>query len=672
MKEREECIFRGIIKHFSRKAGGLHVDWFDYRDVKYQYFLSHAHADHYTFKENGKYTGLLTNSFISELKTKPKLKIYCTKSTKDILLKRFKGPDSNIRELKEHIEILKDDEKREINLISKTGKDSGKKITVTTISANHILGAVMFLFEDGEKRALYTGDFRYDVREENEEMKQLKDFVENYDKVIDYLYVDITCLDVGRLCHPNQNKFPSRPEITRKVIELIKEQRARSIHIDVSPLGSESIVRSAAEFLNISVNSIEAESESMKEVTRYLLENVKIPSIPFRSKDSACVHIFNGSIFFVATKENGECSKCKKDTLRIRATLEWIFHKKDYHYSNLDKCYYHLDDDLAREDRDFWQVLYSNHSSDYELREFLSHLKFTEIFPINEPFTRAAWCGLAEDELESTHSGDTDHDSECSDLEDVYPYETYSESTDSEETEENMQGIIRQSLYFTLEADLLRCPSYHSLKVLWFCASEGDRRHQRDVSKDGIHVSVKYFRNPNDIFSAILNHKNPIDFITIPSTANFLQSLTQLLDHLFEQLSQNTRTCDSTLLFYSSTAKENNGNWKNMINTDYKENPRVNYIDLTAIPEFREENSLETHIILETVKNLARNRDKIMNYEDWPVPYEYSARKREYDLINSQQDEVQPETQKRSVTEVDEDSDERKAGNLKKLKGNSI
>ena len=43
----------------------------------------------------------------------------------------------------------------------------------------------MFLFDDGEKRALYTGDFRYDIREDNDDMRALKNFVETYEENIE-------------------------------------------------------------------------------------------------------------------------------------------------------------------------------------------------------------------------------------------------------------------------------------------------------------------------------------------------------------------------------------------------------------------------------------------------------------------------------------------------------
>ena len=131
MKDRTDCIFDGKIEHFWRIAGGIHVDWFDYKDFQYQYFLSHAHQDHYAFKDKGEPMSLLTNTFISKLNENPRVNIYCTAKTRDILLKRNTDIDLNIEELDNHVEILNDDERqRGIELIGKTGRNSGKKFTL--------------------------------------------------------------------------------------------------------------------------------------------------------------------------------------------------------------------------------------------------------------------------------------------------------------------------------------------------------------------------------------------------------------------------------------------------------------------------------------------------------------------------------------------------------------
>ena len=613
------------------------MDWFDYSDPQSQYFLSHAHTDHFSFMNNGWRTGLLFKEFVQSLK--PNAKIYCTEITRDIIQKYSQDikKSSLFDEIKKRIVILKVLEKIEINLIDEDGQESGEIITVRTIPANHIPGAVMFLFEDGEKRALYTGDFRYDVREDNEEMRQLRKFVESYDEIIDFLYVDLTFLDFGRLYHPNQNKFPRRLDVQQKVIDLIEEEKPSSIHINVKPMGTEKIAIPVAEYLNISLDSIIAGSESIQEFTKYLLKDIKNPL----SDSISSIHTFNENIRDVA-EGKADCSKCEKDTLRIRPTVMWIFYTEDYDHNNEDTWSKHFV--LAREDRDFWQFLYSNHSSDYELREFLSRLRFIKIFPITgEPIFHEALNDIV-----------TKH----------YDFET----------SKDLHRHIKKSLYYTIESDNLVC-SYKKLNVLWL---NGD--HQRDKSNIPfdklLEISVKNFRNCRDIFSAISNHKGPIDIITIPCTVQLKTSIGKLYCNLFRFIDDlkhmmNEKVCseENIILFYSTTTDDNNVTWKQIIDLSRlfrdKKVPFIYYIDLTVITEFRKSSGQRNKIVIETLKNLIRNKDKEVFVSDWPVPYEYSARKREYDNENSQQ--VPRGTQKRVLKE--DDNDEGELSQSKRSKG---
>ena len=372
--KKEDYIFKGSIEHFGDKAGGIHVDWFDFRDFKNQYFLSHAHTDHYSFKDYTRVIGLLSEEFIQKLKERPQVKIYCTAITKEIIT-NCHSKNRILKEVEDHFELL-DNNETKINLLNHDGEPS---ITVTTIPANHIPGAVMFLFDDGEKRALYTGDFRYDIREDNDDMRALKNFVETYDEKIDYLYVDITCMDIGKLCHPDRKMLPTRQESKNMVCELIENGTPESVHIDADMVGAEDMVRAVAEkFSNNSCAEILSRLDvgcSKRELYKYLLKDIQIPRVKTACKTN--IHIIDKAIFVT------DCSKCDKDTLRIRASLKWIFGNmvQSYDYAHSDpktwrnKC----------ESGNYWKVLYSHHSSDAELREFLSHLKFKEVSPISEP-----------------------------------------------------------------------------------------------------------------------------------------------------------------------------------------------------------------------------------------------------------------------------------------------
>ena len=613
------------------------MDWFDYEDPQSQYFLSHAHTDHFSFYKNkNSLTGLLFKEFVERLK--PNAKIYCTEITRDIIQKYSQDikKSSLFDEIKNRIVILKVLEKIEINLIDEDGQESGEIITVTTIPANHIPGAVMFLFEDGEKRALYTGDFRYDVREENNEMKQLKEFVENYDEIIDFLYVDITCLDIGGLFHPDQNKFPSRPEIVKKVMDLIQEKAPSSVHIDVNPMGAESVVISVAESLNISADSIDAESYDMKEVTRYLLQNIKNPTDESTTTTSAkSIHIYNGMSLF---KARSDCSECKADTLRIRLTLQWIyktFYKYEtFAYSNNDTWCNHF-----KGKGDVLQVLYSNHSSDYELREFLSALKFTKIFPINECFSK-----------------EINKDGEIYTIPNPMSWDA-------------LHRFITKSLNFTLES-LSESFDYSNvaLDVLWLTDKNHDDHLRKWTENSGearFKIKVKNFVNKDEIFQAICDFKKPIDIIIIPcetalkqtledldaNLQNFIKDVKSECEKLKEEenageggeqqdqiLKLKKQQAETKLLFHSMNFDKNENLKKiNKFNAG-GDLQTVFYLDLIAVtePEANESTDRDAEknydIILKTLKNLVINSDKNVGYDDWPMPYEYSTRKKQYEV----------------------------------------
>ena len=153
---------------------------------------------------------------------------------------------------------------------SVNGEPQGGHMTVRTIPANHVPGAVMFLFDDDEKKVLYTGDFRYDEKERNYEISKLYDFVEDYgETIIDYLYVDVTCLDFGKLYRQDQNRLPSPRQIKDELLWFAEENTVKSIHLDGSQLGWESISLMFAEEFNTLVGI--PEGSPRKRLHKYLL-----------------------------------------------------------------------------------------------------------------------------------------------------------------------------------------------------------------------------------------------------------------------------------------------------------------------------------------------------------------------------------------------------------------
>ena len=548
IKERkEDYIFQGRIEHFSSKAGGIHVDWFDYNDFQFQYFLSHAHTDHFGFQDKGEYgrsqkIGLFSPKFISELERNPNVKIYCTEITRNIIEKYSLDKGFDFDEVDNHIAILEVDKENKINLIDENGERSEEEIFVTPIRANHIPGSVMFLFEDSIPiRVLYTGDFRYCTDEKNEEMETLIKFVadlKHNNKVIDHLYVDITCLDIGKLYHPDQNKLPTRKESKDMVRELIETHQPKHIHIDADMIGSEDMVNAAAKFTNNTSEEVLSrldDSCSRKEQLKYLLEGKTDPSSRLVHLGKSELHILHYPIF------DEKCQRCVKDpALRIRATLQKIFRRnKTYSYSNRE-TWKNYD-----EHGNYWQVLYSHHSSDAEIRNFLSQLRYKKVYPINEPLTR------------------------------------YLEETGSRKSQNSKQRhyYIGRSLCYTLGryGGKLRILwysqyfSYRAARLLSTFLSEATKPEvprQYLNSDKRFEVIIMNFRDYAEVVMKVGEHSqyHQPDFIVIPCCPNL--NVRPFIQHLTGNITACTGQGTIPLLFYS-TRNESSSTWAQEIDPEY-------------------------------------------------------------------------------------------------------
>ena len=624
MKVRKEHIFQGKIKHFSNKPEGIHVDWFDFRDMKNLYFLSHAHSDHFTFEDNPNYIGLLSKNFIKKLQEGPHIKIYCTTTTWEIIIRlpKAKAHAEELGKLKEKNFVLVEPDivkSITIELLDKKKEKSGQTIDVTVIPANHIPGAVMFLFENGEKRALYTGDFRYDVRENNIEMRDLEIFVKNLEanaRIIDYLYVDVQCLDLGRLYHPDQNKLPTRQDSKDMVCDLISRENPKSVHIDAEMVGAEDMVKAVAESFNNTADGIISrldEGCSRKELYEYTLQGIKKTIDP-----EVHIHIHDKSIF------KAGCRKCDedKDTLKIRATLFWLIYINKYSYSKPDTW---KNNCTIKDNDNFWQILYSHHSSDYELRKFISHLKFKEVFPINEPLARENWKEITYEKLE------------------------YVSDQAGTRVKKRLSNI-RKSLYVSLD-----CPSMKSkdlFEVIWFKLAQ---QFVPDLPfyDEKFTVHIRKFLDSSGIFPAVRYKKESVHFLVIPCTEELFDRINQFIGILRKILEGRV----TAVLFYSVVNRSNDP-WKPKIDQIRSDTDKVQvfYIDLSKVPQYTGSNdrrNLEARIIFETLKNLIRNEDKEVFVSDWPMPYEFSERKREYDQEN--QDRVkEPESQEVEMVDTEE------------------
>ena len=201
-------------------------------------------------------------------------------------------------------------------------------------------------------------------------------------------------------------------------------------------------------------------------------------------------------------------------------------------------------------------------------------------------------------------------------------------------------------------------------------------------------VTEKDFENSDGILSAVNNYDQPwvdkmngliqpMNFIVIQCTIELQRSLGKLYCNLYrfiETLKERIVTkCNDavqrketieTVLFYSSTSNMND-QWKQIINSirlcdKDKEVPKVFYIDLTKVPEYTKSKEprydIENHIIDETLKNLIINKDKEVFVSDWPMPYEYSERKREYEYETSER-KCQRKLESQEIEMLDNDND---------------
>jgi DNA cross-link repair 1A protein len=129
----------------------------------------------------------------------------------------------------------------------------GKSVIVTLFDANHCPGAVMFLFEIGNKKVLHVGDFRFN-RELMMQVPQLLSF-SNGSSRLDEIFLDTTYCDV-------KYTLPTQAEAIRAAIEVAekemltskKDKSSKTLFLFGSyTIGKERIYMSVAERLQMKV-----------------------------------------------------------------------------------------------------------------------------------------------------------------------------------------------------------------------------------------------------------------------------------------------------------------------------------------------------------------------------------------------------------------------------------
>eukprot|EP00934_Nitzschia_sp_Nitz4_P007015 Nitzschia sp. Nitz4//scaffold38_size140716//8275//10148//NITZ4_003126-RA/size140716-augustus-gene-0.131-mRNA-1//-1//CDS//3329550015//7005//frame0 len=199
-------------------------DGFHYakRSLTQNYFLTHFHSDHY---------GGLSSSWDTGV-------IYCSLPTATLVSQQLGVKQEFLHPLPMNSPTV---------IASKD-----KPVTVTLLDANHCPGAVMFLFQVGNRRILHVGDFRWD----NNLMMQyppLREFAES-PGLLDDLFLDTT------YCNSKYTLPSQHAAIEAVVVEFEKESQrskregSKTLHLfGAYTIGKERMYLAIAERFHLKV-----------------------------------------------------------------------------------------------------------------------------------------------------------------------------------------------------------------------------------------------------------------------------------------------------------------------------------------------------------------------------------------------------------------------------------
>ncbi|KAK4326663.1 hypothetical protein Pmani_002822 [Petrolisthes manimaculis] len=291
------------------------------------FFLTHLHADH---------TQGLTSSW--------RLPIY-TSPTNAVLLKhKFKLSGNIVREL----------EVRESYLIP-LDDDGDHTITVTVLDANHVPGAVMFLFQGYFGNILYSGDMRW--YPELVEDPVLREVVVS--RQLDRLYLDNTFS--APYC-----TFPSRQKAKQELFTIIDSFPDHIIKVGIRELGREDLLESVARRFQERILVTQSKFE--------YLQLLNYSDAFTTDSDKARIHAVPMTRLNVSShrKWNEE-----HPTISIILTALFVGWENGPYSS--------------QSDNGMFIVPYSDHSSYSELMEMVAQLAPRQIIPIVQHWSKAGW-----------------------------------------------------------------------------------------------------------------------------------------------------------------------------------------------------------------------------------------------------------------------------------------
>ena len=288
------------------------------------FFLSHLHADH-TF-------GLNSSWSYGPIYTSPLNVKLAAKIIPDL------GATHN---------LLVPLELNTSHLIPLGDSENDPKVRVTLIDANHVPGAVMFVFNGFFGNVVYTGDFRYTPPMcENQALKKLINWEDIDEVFLDNTYFFSKCT------------FGSRIEVIEKVIAFIKQHDSHHFYIGANRLGKEHAFVKIAVALN---ERICVDSERLS-----IFRELKLPDVFTLDPGNARIFIVNRNML---TKNFLISENQKRPTIGM----------------NLSALFYNWEDNCPYYNSEVWDLYffeYSDHSSYQEIIDFIKILKPKKVVPI--------------------------------------------------------------------------------------------------------------------------------------------------------------------------------------------------------------------------------------------------------------------------------------------------
>lgn len=293
------------------------------------FFLTHLHSDHIQG---------LTSSWRLPLYTSP---------INAMLLKELKKiPDSIIQ-------ILEVDQTYLIPMDS----DKQEMLSVTPLEANHIPGAVMFLFQGYFGNILYSGDMRwYEAILENTLLNSIVDA-----KELDIVYLDNT------FCAP-YCIFPSREGATKQIIDIIDSYPDHIIKLVIRKLGKEDLLVTIAKHYQERV-LVSPDKYKMLQMLRY-------PDVFTTVKAESRIHAIEMTQF---NNRNHMFWNREYPTISIVNTALFMGWPNGPYSSQAE--------------RGIFVVPYSDHSSYAELEEMVRVLAPRRLIPIVTQWSKGGWWG---------------------------------------------------------------------------------------------------------------------------------------------------------------------------------------------------------------------------------------------------------------------------------------